>query len=64
MAFFLALLPLIPQLIQAGVVTFDVYDKIRTMIAEDRSLTDAERAELERQIAERQAVLNDPSRDV
>ena len=64
MAFFLALIPLIPQLIQAGVVTFDVYDKIRTMIAEDRSLSDEERAELEQKIAERQAVLNDTSRDV
>lgn len=57
-------IPLIPDLIKAGIVTYEAFEKTRALIVEDRSLTPDERAELEALIAERQAVLNDTSRDV
>lgn len=59
-----ALIPLIPGWIEAGVATYGLFQKIRTMIDEDRSLTAAERAQLEQMIATDEARVNDTSRDV
>lgn len=58
------ILALLPQLVNAGIVTVDAVSKIKSLISEDRSMTPEERAELEAKIAEREAVLNDTSRDV
>ncbi len=57
-------IPLIPGLIKAGITTYETFAKVKDLIAEDRSLTGDERAQLEAMIAERQAVLNDTTRDV
>ena len=59
-----AFVPLIPGLIQAGLATYETFAKVKTLVDEDRSLTPDERAQLEAMIAERQAVLNDTTRDV
>lgn len=63
-ALIMSVLPLLPKLIETGIATVDAFAKIRTLIAEDRSLTPEERNQLEAAIAQREAVLNDTTRDV
>lgn len=57
-------IPLIPRLIEVGIVTYEAFDKVKTLITEDRSMTPEEREQLEAMILERETVLNDTSRDV
>lgn len=56
--------PLIPGWIEAGKVGFDIYDKVRAVIAEHRSPNEPEWSSLEMQIARDQAAVRDTSRDV
>lgn len=58
------LIPLIPGWIDAGVATIGLYQQIRKLIDEDRSMTAAEREQLETMIAADEARVNDTSRDV
>lgn len=64
LAIALELIPLIPSLIRAGEVGFEIYGRIEKAIREDRSLTADERAQLEALIAEKKAIVDDTSRDV
>lgn len=57
-------LPLIPGLVKAGIVTWDVVGRVRTLYEEDRSMTPEERTQLEAQIAEVEARIDDTSKDV
>lgn len=58
------LIPLIPGLIQAGSAGIDLWDKVKRIRDEDRSMSDEERAQVDALIAENMAAINDTSRDV
>lgn len=58
------LVPLLPGLIQAGKVGFDIYDTVQKVIDENRSPTVPEWDALEAQIRTDQAAVRDTSRDV
>lgn len=57
-------IPLIPGLVKAGIVAWDVVGQVRTLYTEDRSMTPAERAQLEAMIADVEARIDDTSKDV
>lgn len=59
-----AFLPLLPDLINAGVVGYEAFAKIKKMYDEDTSMTPEERAQLETLIAATEARIDDKSRDV
>lgn len=60
----LEVVPLIPGLIEAGVATMGLYDKVQKVIDENRSPDQAEWDQLEAFIAEKKAIVDDTSRDV
>jgi hypothetical protein len=60
----LTIVPMIPKLIEAGQATFDLYDKVKKVIDENRSPNQAEWDQLEAMIAEQQAIVRDTSKDV
>lgn len=57
-------IPLIPGLVKAGVVAWDVVGKVRQLYEEDRAMTPDERANLEAMIIDVEARIDDTSRDV
>lgn len=60
----MTIVPLIPKLIETGMATIDLYDKVREVIAQNRSPTSAEWDQLEAMIDRDQAIVRDTSRDV
>lgn len=60
----LTIVPMIPKLIEAGQATFDLYDQVKKVIDENRSPTQQEWDELEKMIADQQAIVRDTSKDV
>lgn len=63
-ALLLQFVPLIPGLIKAGLVEFGVYNKVETVIAENRKPTESEWEQLDAMIAADKAAIMDTSRDV
>lgn len=63
-AVLMGFIPLIPDLIKAGVVSYEAFAKAKKLYDEDRTLTPAERAELEALIASAEARIDDKSKDV
>jgi hypothetical protein len=57
------IVPMIPKLIETGVAGFDLFDKVREVITENRIPDSAEWDALEAQIAADQAIVRDKSRD-
>lgn len=64
LALLTTLIPLLPKLAAAGFDVYQLYDRARTIIAENRKPTEPEWDELERQIERDQATIRDTSRDV
>lgn len=60
----LTIVPMIPKLIDAGVATYDLYGKVKKVIDENRSPDQSEWDDLEKMIAEQQAIVRDTSKDV
>lgn len=64
MNLFLGMLSRLPDWIAAGEATIGLFQRIREMVRDDRSLTPEEREKIEALIAEKMAVVNDTSRDL
>lgn len=58
------IVPRIPQWIAAGQATYDLYDKVKQVIAEHRTADQPEWTTLEAMIARDQATVRDKSRDL
>lgn len=63
-ALLLGFLPLLPDLIKAGVVSYEAFAKAKKLYDEDTTLTPEERAQLETMIADVEARIDDTSKDV
>lgn len=57
-------LTMLPDLIKAGVVTYEAFAKAKKLYDENTTLTPEERAQLELLIAETEARIDDKSKDV
>lgn len=59
-----AVLPHLPGLIQAGVVGYESFTKIKKLYDEDKTMTPEERNQLEALISQAEARIDDKSKDV
>ena len=64
LALLLTYVPMIPKLVEAGLATYEAYDKVQTIINENRKPNEPEWDALEAQINEDRARLHDTSKDI